>query len=424
MAPATPLEPGTMVGEYRVERRLGSGAFGDVYAGEQPLIGKRVAIKVLRRELAADRGVVSRFLAEARAVNRIRHRNIIDIFSFGTLGGERPYFVMERLDGLTLAALLQREQRLGVADAIVILRGVAAGLDAAHAAGVIHRDLKPDNIFLATQRGGGYFAKLLDFGVAKLASAQRTQLTAAGVAIGTPSYMSPEQCRGAAVGPRADVYALGAVIHEMLTGRLLFDGETAADVLLLQVRAAPPSMSSICPDLPRDLDAPVLAMLAKHPDARPASAGAAVAALAAQAARAGAGAPSIRVVPALPSLRTGTVIAPRDRAPGRGGRRRAVLVSLLAAASIASVAVLARRLDPAAAAPAAGVPPEQARRAAATLLPDPDDAPPPIAQRTVSAPASPPPAATTAPRRTPKPAYPRDLDRPPELAPPGGLEHR
>jgi eukaryotic-like serine/threonine-protein kinase len=270
------LEPGTMVGEYQVERRLGSGTFGEVYAGEQPLIGKKVAIKVLHRKFASNAGVVSRFVAEARAVNRIRHRNIIDIFSFGRIGEEQPYFVMELLDGITLGQLLDRDRRVSLADALPILRGIADGLDAAHEAGVTHRDLKPDNIFLAFEKEGRYFPKLLDFGVAKLLDEELAHKTATGAAIGTPSYMAPEQCRGRPIDHRADVYALGVVIHEMLTGRRLFDADSGMDVLIKHVSETPPSMSSVCPELPEALDAPVLAMLAKRPNDRPSSAGAAV----------------------------------------------------------------------------------------------------------------------------------------------------
>jgi serine/threonine-protein kinase len=275
-----PLEPGAMVGEYRVDRRLGAGTFGAVYAGEQPVIGKRVAIKVLHRKFASDAGVVSRFVAEARAVNRIRHRNIIDIFSFGALEKKGPYFVMELLDGMTLGELLRHETRLGLAEAIPILRGIADGLDAAHEAGITHRDLKPDNIFLAAEKGGGYFPKLLDFGVAKLADDLTAHKTATGAAIGTPSYMAPEQCRARRVDHRADIYALGVVIHEMLTGQRLFQADSAMDVLMMHVGEPPRPMSEVCPDLPRELDAPVLAMLAKRPEHRPSSAGVAVAALA------------------------------------------------------------------------------------------------------------------------------------------------
>jgi serine/threonine-protein kinase len=275
-----PLEPGTMVGEFRIERRLGSGSFGAVYAGEQPLIGKKVAIKVLHEKLASDKDAVSRFISEARAVNRIRHANVIDIFSFGTIGDKnQPYFVMELLDGVTLRELLQQKERLGVAEALPIFQGIADGLDAAHEVGVTHRDLKPDNIFLATQKGGGYVPKLLDFGVAKLIADDVAHHTATGAAIGTPSYMAPEQGRGKRVDHRADIYALGVVIHEALTGHRLFRGDSAMDVLLKHISEAPRPMSEVCRDVPKALDGPVLAMLAKSPRDRPSSAGAAVAAL-------------------------------------------------------------------------------------------------------------------------------------------------
>ena len=271
-----PLEPGTMIGEYRVDRKLGAGTFGDVYAGEQPVIGKRVAIKLLHRKFSSDAEVVSRFVAEARAVNRIRHRHIIDIFSFGMLGDSRHYFVMELLDGLTLGELLGREHVLSLDVALPIFRGIASGLDAAHEAGITHRDLKPDNVFLAVEKDGSYFAKLLDFGVAKLAGEDVAHRTATGIAIGTPRYMSPEQCRGKKIDHRADIYSLGALIHEVLTGKPLFDGDGAMDIFFKHTAEPPPPMSQVRPELPPELDAPVLAMLAKKPKERPDSAGAAV----------------------------------------------------------------------------------------------------------------------------------------------------
>ncbi|AUX42541.1 uncharacterized protein SOCE26_039740 [Sorangium cellulosum] len=272
------LEPGVMVGEYRVERMLGAGTFGDVYAGEQPLIGKKVAIKLLNRRFASDPEVVSRFLGEARAVNRIRHRNIIDIFSFGVIEG-RHYFVMELLDGLTLGALIRREGRLSPARAAAVLQGVADALDAVHAAGITHRDLKPENIFVAIERNGHLFPKLLDFGVAKLAGEGLAHKTATGAAIGTPAYMAPEQVRGKGVDHRADIYALGVIAHEMLTGTLLFQGDSMMDVMMAHLCNEPPRPSSVCAALPPELDAPVLAMLAKRAEDRPPSAGAAVQAL-------------------------------------------------------------------------------------------------------------------------------------------------
>ncbi|WP_437593507.1 protein kinase domain-containing protein [Sorangium sp. So ce1000] len=275
------LPPGAMIGEYRVERMLGAGTFGDVYAGEHPLIGKRVAIKVLNRRFASDPTVVSRFVGEARAVNRIRHRNIIDIFSFGVVDG-RHYFVMELLDGLTLGALIRREGRLSAGRAVALLEGIADALDAAHAAGITHRDLKPENIFVAIEKSGRYFPKLLDFGVAKLADEALAHKTATGVAVGTPAYMSPEQVRGKGVDPRSDIYSLGVIAHEVLTGTLLFQGESMMDVMMMHLLHEPPRASSVCADLPPELDAPVMAMLAKRAEDRPPSAGAAVQAFVAQ----------------------------------------------------------------------------------------------------------------------------------------------
>jgi serine/threonine protein kinase len=282
------LEPGTMVGEYRIQKKLGSGTFGDVYAGEHPLIGKRVAVKILNERFASDPVMISRFIAEARAVNKIRQRNIIDIFSFGVLAGQsRHYFVMELLDGLTLGELLDRKRRLPVSTVLPIVRSIAEALDAVHEAGITHRDLKPDNVFLAVERDGSYFPKLLDFGIAKLIGDEGAHRTGPGMVLGTPRYMSPEQARGKAADHRADIYALGVMIHEMLTGQAPFSGQSSVDVLLKHTAEPPPRLSEVCDDLPAELDAPVLAMLEKRPSDRPASAGKAVAALVERAKRVG-----------------------------------------------------------------------------------------------------------------------------------------
>ncbi|WP_437955139.1 protein kinase [Sorangium sp. So ce119] len=277
--PAEPLlETNTMVGEYRIDRKLGAGTFGEVYAGEHPLIGKKVAIKVLNRRFAAQPEAVARFVAEARAVNRIRQRNIIDIFSFGLLPGlQRHYFVMELLDGMTLGELCRRRRRLPFPTLVPIVRGIADALDAVHEAGITHRDLKPDNVFLAAERDGTWFPKLLDFGIAKLADGEGSEMTSTGVVLGTPQYMAPEQARGQRTGPPADIYALGVMIHRMLTGKSLFTGESAVDVMCKHASDPPPRMSSVCPDLPRELDLPVLAMLEKRAGDRPQSASKAVA---------------------------------------------------------------------------------------------------------------------------------------------------
>jgi serine/threonine-protein kinase len=280
------LAEGLAVGEYRLEKKIGEGGFGCVYKAVHPLIGKAAAIKVLNRQYSSNPQMVSRFISEARAVNQIRHRNIIDIFSFGSLEDGRQYFVMELLEGMPLDGYLKQRGRLPPEDALPILRSVARALDAAHAAGIAHRDLKPENVFLSFDDEGGIFPKLLDFGIAKLlANDTATGGTGTGAAgpktrtgtpMGTPYYMSPEQCRGKNVDKRTDIYSFGVMCHELLTGKLPFDGDDLMDLLIKQTTVQPPSMSSVCPELPASLDAPVLRMLEKDPDKRPSSLTAAV----------------------------------------------------------------------------------------------------------------------------------------------------
>ena len=276
------LEEGRVVGEYRIEAKIGSGGFGTVYRAVHPLIGKAAAIKVLGRQYSGDPQMVARFIAEARAVNQIRHRHIIDIFAFGSLDDGRQYFVMELLEGMTLDAYLKRKGgRLAPEEALPILRAVGRALDAAHAREIAHRDLKPENVFLAMQ-DGEIFPKLLDFGIAKLmgTSAGSGGLkTSTGQPIGTPHYMSPEQCRGRDVDHRTDVYSFGVMAHEVLTGKLPFSGGDVMELLIKQVQAPAPPMSRVCKELSPALDEPVLAMLSKDPKKRPSTLGQAVEAL-------------------------------------------------------------------------------------------------------------------------------------------------
>jgi eukaryotic-like serine/threonine-protein kinase len=277
-----PLRAGEMVGEYQIEVRIGEGGFGVVYRAVQPLIGKQVAVKVLSRHYASGDELVERFVTEARAVNRIRHRNIIDIFSFGVLPDGRHYYVMELLEGETLDALLGRVGTLSPELAIELLRPVARALDAAHGAGIAHRDLKPENIFLAIDRDEEIYPKLLDFGIAKLFTGSAAAAkTGGGVPLGTPHYMSPEQCRGRNVDQRTDIYSFGVLTFRALTGRLPFEGDEVMGVMMAQVSSPPPRPSSICSTLPPSVDGPLLQMLAKSPDRRPASILMAVEALAA-----------------------------------------------------------------------------------------------------------------------------------------------
>jgi len=267
------LAPGTQVGEYVVENKLGEGGFGAVYKATHPLIGKTAAIKVLNRALSSDQAMVSRFIAEARAVNQIRHRNIIDIFAFGQLPDGRQYFVAELLEGVPMDKHLEQVKRMDLATALPIFRGIAKALDAAHKAGIVHRDLKPENVFLVPNDEGGFSPKLLDFGIAKLLPNSQAgdsggqHKTRTGMQMGTPFYMSPEQCRGIGVDHRTDVYAFGVMLHRVLSGSMPFDGESVMDVMMKHITTPPPKLSSY--GFPTALDAPLERMLAKEPNDRP-----------------------------------------------------------------------------------------------------------------------------------------------------------
>jgi serine/threonine-protein kinase len=267
------LQAGQEVGEYRIESVLGQGGFGTVYAAVHPLIGKRVAIKVLARKYSADPDVVSRFVAEARAVNQIRHRNIIDIFAFGQLTDGRHYYVMEYLEGMPLDLYLKERGPLPLDEALPILRAIARALDAAHAKGIAHRDLKPENIFLAHDTDGEMFPKLLDFGIAKLLAPDDNarHRTGTGVPLGTPYYMSPEQCRGRDVDHRTDIYSFGIVCYRVLTGTFPFEAPDYLELLFKQINEEPPPPSSRNRQLPKTVDAAIALMMQKDPANRPAS---------------------------------------------------------------------------------------------------------------------------------------------------------
>jgi len=282
-----------MAGEYRLGRKLGEGGFGTVYEAVHPLLKRRAAVKVLHRIAGSDSDAVLRFVAEARAVNQIKNRHIIDIFSFGKLADGRHFYVMDLLEGEPLDRFIAREGRCSVENTVQLLRPIAEALDAAHAAGVVHRDLKPQNIYLIWDATGETVPKLLDFGMAKLLGDSRVH-TVSGTPLGTPLYMSPEQARGDVVDGRSDVYALGVLCHELLTGRLPITGENTIAVLMAHIIQAPPKVSEVCPDLSPELDAPILHMLEKKPEQRPATAIEALNELASAAERAGA------VVPAGP----------------------------------------------------------------------------------------------------------------------------
>ncbi|WPB79232.1 serine/threonine-protein kinase [Archangium violaceum] len=264
---------GHQIGEYVVSRRIGAGGMGIVYEGEHPVIGRKVAIKIIRP--GASEGVRSRELVgEARAMSAIRHRGIIDIFGFGTLPGIGQYLVMEYLNGRPLDEVIHERAPMRASEVIRIILEVLGALSAAHAVGVIHRDLKPGNIFVALESNGTEYVKVLDFGLAKQGATPHgpTPQTRVSMIVGTPEYMAPEQACGQPVSPRTDLYAVGIILFEMLTGRLPFQGDSPMHVAIQQVQAQPPSPSSLVSGLPPELDALILRLLAKEPGQRPASA--------------------------------------------------------------------------------------------------------------------------------------------------------
>ena len=262
---------GTEIGGYIVDGDVGRGGMGVVYSATHPVIGKRAAIKVLRGEVSESPGAVARFIQEARAVNKIGHPNIVDIFAFGTLPDGRAYHVMDLLVGEPLRKRLKRG-RLTPDDAAAVIDGVASALIAAHDKGFVHRDLKPDNVYLVAREDDQFEVKLLDFGLAKLMPEAGVApfITKVGAMLGTPEYMAPEQARGEQVDARTDIYALGVLTFEILTGYRPFGSRGSAMATLKAHAEEPaPHICDYVTGLDDELIQLVEAMLAKRRDDRP-----------------------------------------------------------------------------------------------------------------------------------------------------------
>ena len=254
---------------YRVLSRLGEGGMGTVYLCEHAVLRRRFALKVLRADLAGDPELVERFRNEAIAASRIGQENVVDVVDFGAEEDGAHYYVMEALEGKSLGSLLRDSAPLSVVRALALLEQICRALGAAHARGVVHRDVKPENVFVVPRDGGGEQAKVLDFGISHVPAAPGCQrLTRAGAIIGTPEYMAPEQATGGVVDHRADVYGLGVLAFEMLTGTLPFQAPSDIATLLAAQSQQPDPPSRRNAAVPPEVDALVLRALAKLPEDR------------------------------------------------------------------------------------------------------------------------------------------------------------
>ena len=317
-----PLLGQTLAGKYLVAKLIKRGGMGAVYQGKHVLMDKTVAIKVLRPALAVDDDVVARFSREAKAASRISHPHAVSVTDFGESENGIVFLVMEYLEGRTLKEIIRSEGAMPLKRVVEIIRQVTGALDAAHGQGVVHRDLKSDNI-MVSQTNGGDWAKVLDFGIAKIqqpASVKDADLTAPNLVIGTPQYMSPEQCsQTQPLDARSDIYSLGVNIYEMLAGRVPFTGESATMIMMQHVQDPPPSVLATRPDLPPAVDAVITRALAKVPADRFQTAGELFAALSNAAGEDLVAAPrsastvlSAPVSPAADDLDEETVVRPRE----------------------------------------------------------------------------------------------------------------
>lgn len=257
-------------GRWIIHDKIGEGGMGAVYIAQQRSMSRSVAIKTLRKELVESDEFVDRFMREVQVATALNHPHVVTVLDHGQDDDGTLFLVMELLDGVPLTTLLQKGP-LAPDDALRIAIQISSALEAAHGMSYVHRDLKPDNIFMINMPGGGIFAKVLDFGIAKVLDGG-TKMTKTGMIIGTPAYMSPEQCKGITVDDRSDLYALGCILFEMLGGRTPFRADTPMAVLLAHVGEPPPRPSSFGIEIDPALEDFVMSMLAKEPSERPAGA--------------------------------------------------------------------------------------------------------------------------------------------------------
>lgn len=270
------IPSGTLIdGKYRIEGLLGSGGMGAVYAATQEMIGRKVAVKLLHRRLASDEYQVRRFQKEAQIAGALGHDNICEVTDFGEMENGAPYLVMPLLNGVTLADLLREGAPLPLARTSDILCQTLSALEATHREKIVHRDLKPDNIFVGTLGDREDFVKLLDFGISKVLDQKVvSELTQTGTVIGTPFYMAPEQASGAKdFDHRIDIYAVGVILFQTLTGQRPYDGESYNEIMAKILNRPFPSPTSLQPDIPKEIEAVIVKAMAKDPAERFESAG-------------------------------------------------------------------------------------------------------------------------------------------------------
>jgi serine/threonine-protein kinase len=340
------LQPDTVIdNRYQIIKKIAAGGMGEVYRAVHVELGKPLALKVMLPELSSDPDFVGRFKREAIASSRIGQQNIIDISDFGRTSDGRFYFVMEYVDGKTLIKY-RREGAFPFQRVVHVGLQMARALAAAHAAGIVHRDLKPENIMLVQRPGQPDFVKVLDFGIAKVASPNGTgAFTAIGTVVGTPQYMAPEQASALIVDARSDIYAMGLILHELVRGKPTFTGDSAVELMSQQVATPPPPLTSPHGVVPKALERIIMQMLQKVPDQRPQSMEAVVTALEAVASYP---TPTARTEP-IPAVKPGTATRV-DQAPSetrvQSPTRAEEPLSITAAAGLVAVTSTEPALTP------------------------------------------------------------------------------